>query len=287
MNDLKKKSLNNVGVSQKPKLQGENQIEDDDGKVPTPKSGGKLEDMKEETESPEATIKRMQERMSFFEKELRHSGILTKSDDGLSVDTSPIRHDKNGKAESKSKRQPAIPKLQYVEWEEFKHKYADDNKVYAVEVLTGEARYYYQKEEDLKNIKMGRSTTSKVQAEVAEKIEPPSTNLKSFKELPERIRINSEPILEILGQIDSEDEWRPYIMRKCKGRTFSGIHFYLFVLFFASCHRPVKNKISWPSLTFQKLKLTASFYRQSGPSALQTSGVLRATNSRSLRQVTE
>lgn len=207
VDDIDKENKKNVEVTEKPRLEREDQIEDDVGKAPTPEPEGKVKDMKEGAESPEILLKRMQERMSFIEKQLKDSGILTRSDDESSINERGSKTDLD-KMKSRLKRQPAIPKLQYVEWEDFKHKYANEEEVCAVEVLVGEARYYHQREEDMKNIRMGRGTIPKVQAEAAEKKnEPPSMSLKSSKELPERIRINSKPILTILGEIDSEDEW--------------------------------------------------------------------------------
>lgn len=218
--DLTNELLDDVSLPDKFKLS------DGFGDLSKSELGGKEKDMKEEAESPEAAIKSLRERVSSIEIELRESGFLGQSADELATNLDEL--ETHSDEEEGGLKQPiTIPKLRYVEWEEFKHKYANEEETYPVEVLIGEARYYYHQEEDLKNIRMGRGTTPKVQPEVAEKKgEPRTTNVKSSKVLPERIRINSKHILAILGQIDSEDEWvnelQPNFTRMYNGRTFFG-----------------------------------------------------------------
>ena len=94
-----------------------------------------------------------------------------------------------------------LPRLKYVEWQEFKHKYTAEKEVCAIEVLVGEARCYYQRAEDLTRMKTRRGTVAEVQSKNTDK------KVDSVKELPERIRLNSLPLHEILRQIDVDGDW--------------------------------------------------------------------------------
>ena len=95
-------------------------------------------------------------------------------------------------------RLPAIPQLHYVEWSEFKNKYIGDEQDYAIEVLVGGAKYYHQRSEEERKDKQRLKISSNDR-------DPPTTGHESSSRLPERIRINSEPILLILNQVDPMD----------------------------------------------------------------------------------
>jgi len=178
---------------------------------------GDWEETAKQFESREQLMKRMEDRMNYLEKELRDQGILDDPDEGAEPDAVE-------KKATEDKRLPAIPKLRRVEWEEFKHKYSDETNDYAIEILVGEARYYHQRIDDEKKMRQDQGKPLKQPSEVSEKkSEPAPTDSKSPKELPERMRINSKPILSILGQIDSEDEWGPQptvILRPFKPLVF-------------------------------------------------------------------
>ena len=95
-------------------------------------------------------------------------------------------------------RLPAIPQLHYVEWSEFKNKYLGEKQDYAIEVLVGGAKYYHQRSEEERKYKQKLKNHSNDR-------DPLITGHESSSRLPERIRINSKPILLILNQVDPMD----------------------------------------------------------------------------------
>lgn len=114
----------------------------------------------------------------------------------------------NGGGEStgtEDKRFPAIPKVGRVAWTEFKNRIAADKRYPAIEVLVGEARFYWQYHSD--NRQKHERTTSEddLQEEANEEIVPPTSPTSiPYREVPERIRINSIPIVLALADIASE-----------------------------------------------------------------------------------
>ena len=92
-------------------------------------------------------------------------------------------------------RLPAIPRLHYVDWSAFKNKLAGEERSHAVEVLIGGAKYYHQRSEEERKSKQ-RSRDH------ANDRDQPGTEDPKSTELPERIRINSKPILLIMKEID-------------------------------------------------------------------------------------
>lgn len=99
-----------------------------------------------------------------------------------------------------------IPQLKYVGWHEFKNKLANEEEAYAVEVLIGGARYYYQQDEDEKKDKViGGIHGHNERAERPIKLdnEACASEAGTPKEVPERIRINSTPLLHILQGLTS------------------------------------------------------------------------------------
>ena len=52
------------------------------------------------------------------------------------------------KPEPEKARVPTIPQLHYVGWSEFKNKLVGESKIYAIDVLIGGAKYYYQRSEE-------------------------------------------------------------------------------------------------------------------------------------------
>ena len=99
-------------------------------------------------------------------------------------------------------RLPAIPQLHYVEWSEFKNKYIGEEQDYAIEVLVGGAKYYHQRSEEERKHKQRLKNNSNDR-------DPLTTGHESSSRLPERIRINSKPILLIMNQVDPMD-WSEY-----------------------------------------------------------------------------
>lgn len=104
------------------------------------------------------------------------------------------------------KRSPAIPELLCADWKDFKHK-ADKGKRYAVEVLKGKAKYYYERQEEEMKHRVHMAKLKRGSVEVPEENANLQHDAWTGEELPERIRINSTPILAILGNIDSAEQW--------------------------------------------------------------------------------
>ena len=101
----------------------------------------------------------------------------------------------NHKPAADKPRLPAIPELYYVEWSEFKNKLTGEEKRYAIEVLIGGAKYYYQRsEEERKNKQKFKDHNNDRDQLILDH--------KKSGSLPERIRINSKPIILIMNQID-------------------------------------------------------------------------------------
>ena len=110
---------------------------------------------------------------------------------------------KDTESRSSTKRVPAIPELRYVEWHEFKNKTVKDKNVPAIEVLVGHAKFYYQRREEETQRKKRQTRKNDEPATSAE-----THSLEHGKEMPERIRINSLPVLSILAEVSSKDPWK-------------------------------------------------------------------------------
>ena len=116
-------------------------------------------------------------------------------------------------------RLPAVPQLHYVEWSEFKNKLVGEKKSYAIEVLIGGAKYYHQRAEEERKNKLRLKDHSKDRIQLI-------ADHKSSGSLPERIRINSEPIIQIMNQIDPTDwsESPTVILRPFKPLVYHEAH---------------------------------------------------------------
>ena len=100
-----------------------------------------------------------------------------------------------------------IPQLKYVGWHEFKNRLANEEKAYAIEVLIGGARYYHQRvEEEKKDEVKGGIHGHNERPEQSIKLdhEAYASEASTPKEVPERIRINSTPVLHILLGLTSD-----------------------------------------------------------------------------------
>lgn len=105
---------------------------------------------------------------------------------------------KSVKSLTEKSKHSMIPELRYVRWKEFKNKYATDKEEYAIEVLVGGARYWYQLPMDDRLRKLNArepGTPSSAERQ---------TELETYGELPERIRINSLVLVAILSDISLE-----------------------------------------------------------------------------------
>lgn len=101
---------------------------------------------------------------------------------------------------------PCIPKLHRVKWSEFKNKYVGEKQNFAIEVLEGPAKYWYQ----------SRGQTRDENESVAENVKDEdfaTTNTGIRKRTPDRIRINSRPIRLILEYLsNSSFSPEPFVM---------------------------------------------------------------------------
>ena len=99
---------------------------------------------------------------------------------------------------STHKRVPAIPELRRVTWTEFKNQIKDNKKIYAVEALVGEAKYYYQR-----NKQQRQSVFLTNSGDTPNENPQASSGRASVdqKDRIDRIRINSVPILMLLADI--------------------------------------------------------------------------------------
>lgn len=108
-----------------------------------------------------------------------------------------------------------IPQMKYVGWHEFKNKLVNRQEAYAIEVLVGEAKLYYQQAEEEKKDKVkdglhGHNQRAKLLIKLDGEAcaSEPSTP----KEVPERIRINSTILSNILQGISHEILGRPLVI---------------------------------------------------------------------------
>ena len=93
-----------------------------------------------------------------------------------------------------------VPKLQRVKWIDFMYRSVTDQDVSAIEVLVGGARYYYQRSEWTGG---GPNDTSEAQGastKTASLVPDGSSAVR--RELPERMRVNSNRVISILADMD-------------------------------------------------------------------------------------
>ena len=168
------------------------------------------------------SIQKLKDRVSGLEERLRQAGLLEKLEDqnnanvlvdrmdslekrlvlGDRISSMEKRLEDAGHLEDKpapdKSRVPAIAQLHYVEWSSFKNKLSEEERTYAIEVLIGGAKYYYQRSEEERKSKQRLK-------DLGSDRDQPITNIAKSIPLPERIRINSKPILLIMNEIDPED----------------------------------------------------------------------------------
>lgn len=100
----------------------------------------------------------------------------------------PETLDKESKKPMDSKkRTPVIAEVRKVGWNDFMHRVKDE-MVYAIEVLIGEEKLWYQRH---------RTAVP----EVAKEVQAPKDSSYPERESPRRIRINSIPVIKILSEI--------------------------------------------------------------------------------------
>jgi hypothetical protein len=105
-----------------------------------------------------------------------------------------------------------VPKLRLVDWTGFKNVCLEDRKVYAIEVLMGPAKFYWQRHsEKARRRQFGMDGVDRIYADGSYELTTEQLR-KAQKEVPERIRVNSRHVLSILSDIMSEDlELKPTV----------------------------------------------------------------------------
>lgn len=109
----------------------------------------------------------------------------------------------------------AIPETRYVDWFDFKNtsycdcakfrNWAQESKLhpapYAIEVLATSPKYYWEKQSETWVRKFASATAASVSASTQSN--DPDLGANCPPEMPDRIRINSKPILSFLGELDN------------------------------------------------------------------------------------
>ncbi|THX40507.1 hypothetical protein D6D10_03441 [Aureobasidium pullulans] len=106
-------------------------------------------------------------------------------------------HGKQPEVGKTSERQPCIPQLRRIDWYNFKNKWIEERK-HAIEVLRGPAKHYQDRNRETKRVeklKKAGNNPARSLSEVGYDISPP-------QDAPERIRINSVPILAVIEDLD-------------------------------------------------------------------------------------
>ena len=154
-----------------------------------------------------ASIRSLEERMKQLEDGKAQLPKL-KVDLNPSGDQGAPANKQDSEAPEKILRPPTriIPQLKYVGWHEFMNKPAHEEEAYAIEVLIGRARYHHQRVEDEKKdeVKGGvHGQNERAERPVKLDDEACASEASTPKEVPERIRIRSTPVLHILLNLTS------------------------------------------------------------------------------------
>jgi hypothetical protein len=112
-----------------------------------------------------------------------------------------------------------MPELRRVTWTDFKNSSLEEREVYAIEVLMGPAKFYWQKHREERSMKRRQVESNAAPNPTGPESPLPSSAMyhsntvqdekdlvESQVEMPERIRINSEPLLMILREV-TESVW--------------------------------------------------------------------------------
>lgn len=138
----------------------------------------------------------MRARIDYVERKLREQGIVS-DDEEVGKPKPPI-----------DEPVLVIPELRYVEWIEFKNTQVGEKQAFAIEVLVGKARHWYQREASGGKAQGGYAEHKGIQTDsVEENGDGLEGGSEGSKEIPERIRINSRSVIAILSKIDSKGSW--------------------------------------------------------------------------------
>ncbi len=148
------------------------------------------------TDAARESTQSLRARIDYVERKLREQGIVS-DDEEVGKPKPPI-----------DEPVLVIPELRYVEWIEFKNRQVGEKQAFAIEVLVGKARYWYQREASGGKPQGGYAEHKGIQTDsVEENGDGPEGGSEGSKELPERIRINSRSVIAILSEIDSKGSW--------------------------------------------------------------------------------
>ena len=154
------------------------------------------------SEEIRASIRSLEDRMKQLE-DGKAQPPRPKIDLNPSSDQGAPANEQDSKAPEKILRPPTriIPQLKYLGWHEFMNKPAHEEEAYAIEILIGRARYHHQRVEDEKKdeVKGGiHGQNERAERPVKLDDEACASEASTPKEVPERIRIRSTPVLHIL-----------------------------------------------------------------------------------------
>ena len=92
-----------------------------------------------------------------------------------------------------------IPEVHWVDWANSKNRYIDDPNTYAVEVLLGKPKFFWQRQDDEAQMRRQQYQADQWQSSDETKSALDATYLPH--EMPDRIRISSLPLLTVLADI--------------------------------------------------------------------------------------
>ena len=133
----------------------------------------KFEEVKEETAQAGDDLRQMAVRLSSLEKAMRRRNRRERDDDDSEVNPRP---------------RSTIPEIHRVKWSEFKNKKVEEKQVYAIEVLEGPAKYWYQLLRESDDFHTPRKENAG------------ETSIPRAR-TPDRIRINSLPLTLLLAYL--------------------------------------------------------------------------------------
>ncbi|KAH6644230.1 hypothetical protein C7974DRAFT_419747 [Boeremia exigua] len=150
--------------------------------------------------------------------------------DDVDSDRSVLDPDQNSVVDSTLPLWPrdvaTIPQLNRVNWTQFKNSTMNESRVYAIDVLMGPAKFYWQRRgEELHSQRRASKATSGEGSSVFtanEVVEPQPKSMSSnvaetTHEMPERIRINCKKLLGFLGELgESSMEKSTVLLRPYK-----------------------------------------------------------------------
>ena len=163
-------------------------------------------------------ISEMKDKILMFEKQLI-SASMNEEQNGVVEDISlaadPMPHVKamfEDSVKDGLDQPQIIPQLHERNWSDFMNKQAGEKHEYAIEILVEEPKYHQPKEAEKIDKKQGNNRSLKLESKIRTDLMPSGYGDEVIS-IPERIRINSSCILNILGGIDRNiDATGPIVM---------------------------------------------------------------------------